>query len=42
MLGLQPIIGMAVGTLIGGLLQFTIQIPELKRQGFRFSLLFKF
>jgi putative peptidoglycan lipid II flippase len=36
LLGLQPIIGMAVGTLIGGVLQFTIQIPELKRQGFRF------
>jgi len=28
---------MAVGTIIGGLLQVVIQLPELKRQGFRFS-----
>jgi putative peptidoglycan lipid II flippase len=31
-----PIMGMAVGTLIGGFLQFAVQTPELKRQGFRF------
>lgn len=36
----QPIIGMAVGTLIGGILQFTIQLPELKRQGYRFAFQF--
>ena len=34
----QPIIGMAIGTLIGGLLQIAIQLPELKRQGFVFNL----
>jgi len=33
----QPIIGMAVGTLVGGLLQIVIQLPELKRQGFVFA-----
>ncbi len=38
--GQQPIIGMAVGTLIGGVLQFTVQIPALKRQGYRFRLHF--
>ena len=33
----EPIIGMALGTLVGGLLQIGIQIPELKKQGFSFS-----
>jgi len=42
LLGQQPIIGMAVGTLIGGMLQLAIQIPELKRQGFRFSFYLNF
>lgn len=37
-----PIIGMAVGTIIGGLLQVGIQLPELKRQGFAFSLYLRF
>jgi putative peptidoglycan lipid II flippase len=32
-----PITGMALGTLIGGLLQIAIQMPELRRQGFAFS-----
>ena len=29
-----PIVGMAVGTLIGGLLQLVIQVPSLRRSGF--------
>lgn len=33
----EPIIGMAIGTLVGGLLQIAVQIPELKKQGFAFS-----
>ena len=33
----EPIIGMALGTLVGGLLQTVIQVPELKKQGFSFS-----
>ncbi|MFN8008691.1 MAG: murein biosynthesis integral membrane protein MurJ [Terriglobia bacterium] len=35
--GINPIIGMAVGTLAGGLLQLMVQIPPLVRAGFRFS-----
>jgi putative peptidoglycan lipid II flippase len=30
------IIGMAIGTLIGGALQFLVQVPSLRRVGFRF------
>jgi putative peptidoglycan lipid II flippase len=30
------IIGMAIGTMIGGALQFLIQVPSLRRVGFRF------
>ncbi len=33
--GVPPIIGMAWGTLVGGLLQLLIQTPQLKRVGFR-------
>jgi len=33
----EPIIGMAIGTLVGGLLQIAIQLPELRNQGFAFS-----
>jgi putative peptidoglycan lipid II flippase len=33
--GQPPIVGMAVGTLIGGCLQLAIQIPSLKRCGFQ-------
>ena len=34
--GLHPIVGMAVGVLVGGFLQLWVQTPSLKRQGFRF------
>jgi putative peptidoglycan lipid II flippase len=34
--GLPAIVGMALGTLIGGLLQLVGQFPSLKRVGFRF------
>lgn len=41
--GYPAIIGMAYGTLIGGLLQLGVQLPSLKKAGFRFmpSLNFK-
>jgi putative peptidoglycan lipid II flippase len=32
-LGLSPIAGMAYGTLVGGLLQFAVQWPSLRRRG---------
>jgi len=32
--GQPPIVGMAVGTLIGGFLQLAVQIPSLKKSGF--------
>jgi len=35
--GREPIFGMAVGVLIGGLMQFLVQMPLLKRKGFRWS-----
>ncbi len=35
--GQPAIIGMAWGTLIGGLMQLTIQLPTLRRLGFRFK-----
>lgn len=34
--GARAIIGMALGTLIGGVLQFLVQVPSLRRVGFRF------
>ena len=34
-LGIHPIVGMAWGALIGGLLQFLVQVPLLWRVGFR-------
>ena len=37
LLNREPIIGMAIGTLVGGLLQIAIQLPELRNQGFAFS-----
>jgi putative peptidoglycan lipid II flippase len=36
------IIGMAIGTLIGGAAQFLIQVPSLWKVGFRFSPVFNF
>ncbi|OGP49870.1 MAG: murein biosynthesis integral membrane protein MurJ [Deltaproteobacteria bacterium RBG_13_43_22] len=33
--GQPPIVGMAVGTLIGGFLQLAVQIPSLKKSGFQ-------
>ena len=37
--GYPAIMGMAFGTLIGGILQLLIQLPTLKNTGFRFSLI---
>jgi putative peptidoglycan lipid II flippase len=36
-LGLPPIAGIAIGTLVGGLGQIAIQWPLLRREGFRFQ-----
>ncbi len=35
--GYPAIMGMAIGTLIGGTLQFAMQLPTLKKTGFRFT-----
>ena len=35
--GQEPIFGMAIGVLVGGLMQFLVQAPLLKRKGFRWS-----
>lgn len=35
-LGIDPIVGMAVGTLLGGGVQYVCQIPGLRRTGIRF------
>ena len=35
--GLDPILGMAIGTLSGGLLQLLIQVPLVFKEGFRYS-----
>ena len=35
-LGIEPIVGMAIGTLLGGGVQYTCQIPSLRRTGLRF------
>ena len=42
MSGQWAITGMAVGTLVGGLAQFAIQLPSLYRVGFRFKPLLSF
>lgn len=36
-LGQEPIVGMAIGTLAGGLLQFLIQVPSLYQVGFTYQ-----
>jgi putative peptidoglycan lipid II flippase len=35
--GLEPIVGIAIGTLLGGLGQILVQWPALRREGFRFQ-----
>lgn len=35
--GLQPIVGIAIGTLLGGLGQVLVQWPTLRREGFRYQ-----
>jgi putative peptidoglycan lipid II flippase len=35
--GKNPIFGLTVGVLIGGLMQFLVQVPSLRRAGFRWS-----
>ncbi|MCX8043626.1 MAG: murein biosynthesis integral membrane protein MurJ [Desulfobacterota bacterium] len=36
LIGLHPIVGMAIGVLCGGLMQLGVQLPALRAQGFRF------
>ena len=38
-MGLHPVTGMAFGVLMGGALQFLIQVPLMRRCGFRYRLL---
>ena len=40
--GLQPIVGMAFGALLGGLGQLLIQVPALREQGFRWRPILSF
>jgi putative peptidoglycan lipid II flippase len=35
--GKEPIFGMAAGVLVGGLMQFVVQVPLARRKGFRWS-----
>lgn len=39
--GPRALIGLAIGTLIGGLLQLSVQLPSLWKAGFRFALDFR-
>jgi len=41
-LGYHPLTGMAVGVLVGGALQFLIQIPSMWRAGFRYKPILSF
>jgi putative peptidoglycan lipid II flippase len=36
--GVEPALALAIGALAGGLLQFAVQIPAMRREGFRFRL----
>ena len=36
MLGIEPIVGMAIGTLLGGMVQYGCQWPSLRKSGLRF------
>ncbi len=38
--GVNPIFGMAYGVLVGGMMQFFIQVPALMKNGFRYSFYF--
>lgn len=40
--GIDPIFGMALGVLIGGLMQFLIQVPTLFKKGFHYKLYLNF
>lgn len=40
--GIEPIFGMAVGVLIGGLMQFLVQMPLVRKRGFRWSAVVSF
>jgi putative peptidoglycan lipid II flippase len=40
--GKEPIFGMAVGVLIGGLMQFLIQVPLAYKKGYRYSFFLSF
>jgi putative peptidoglycan lipid II flippase len=35
--GPRALVGLAIGTLIGGALQFAVQLPPLRRQGYRYA-----
>lgn len=41
-LGIEPIVGMTIGTLLGGMVQYGCQVPELRRLGLRFRPKFDF
>jgi putative peptidoglycan lipid II flippase len=41
-LGFRPIVGMAIGTLLGGMLQFVVQWPSLHKAGFRYRPMLSF
>ncbi|HSR54287.1 MAG TPA: murein biosynthesis integral membrane protein MurJ [Acidobacteriota bacterium] len=38
--GLNPAVGLAIGMLVGGMLQFAVQVPLMRRHGFRLRLAF--
>jgi len=40
--GMDPIFGMAIGVLLGGFMQFAIQVPQLYARGFRYHLYINF
>jgi putative peptidoglycan lipid II flippase len=40
--GKPPIFGMAIGVLVGGLMQFLVQLPLVFRKGFRYSFFMSF
>ncbi|MBA3295982.1 MAG: murein biosynthesis integral membrane protein MurJ, partial [Acidobacteria bacterium] len=41
-LGLHPVIGLAIGTLLGGLGQILLQWPSLRKEGFRYQPILSF